>query len=161
MSEKKVDPKIAARRLLVRGGLVVAYVFLVGLFFVTGKGHTVLVDNKDAADGSAVGINGALVSIDGREALEQYPGDRDIVLLKGQRHRVRIQLPSGEPPIEMSLALPLNTDMLLLSIPKLVAKQAGYLEEFVQRDQPRPADEKVGDNNAFTSPDAPVTTPAP
>jgi hypothetical protein len=157
-----IDPKAARRRLVVRSGLVVVYILLVGLVFVLGKSHTLLVDNKDLADGSETAIDGVLVSVDGGEPLELYKGDRDMVKLKGQRHRVKIEPIAGGDKIEVEVRLPIDSDMLLLSVPKLAGKQAGFIEPFVPRDQPRPADEQVGDQNAFTSPDAvPVPTPTP
>jgi hypothetical protein len=164
MSGKAIDGKVRLRRLLVRGGLVIVYVVLVGLFFVLGKSHSLLIDNKSLADGSAEAIDGVLVSVDGREALELYSGDRDIALLKGQRHSISVELITGERVVDKRrFALPIDTDMLLLSVPKLVAGQEPFIEPFVQRDQPRPAGEEVGNTNAFTSPDDPaaVAPPAP
>jgi hypothetical protein len=160
MSDTRADRGNRLRRILVRSGLVLLYVLLVGLTFVFGKGHTLLIDNKDAAGGAIPAIDGVLVSVDGREALELYKGDRDMALLKGQRHRVSVEFLSGGEKIEKSFRLPMDVDMLLLSVPKLVAGQDAYIETFVLRDQPRPADEQVGNTNAFTSPDAPVAPDA-
>jgi hypothetical protein len=143
MSAKTVDPKVAARRLLVRAGLVVVYGLLVGFTFVLGKGHTLLIDNKDAAEGSVPAIDGILVSIDGRDALELYKADRDLVLLKGQRHRVVVESISGGDKIEKSFRLPMDADMLLLSVPKLVAGVEPFIEVFVLRDAfPSPGGEE-------------------
>lgn len=154
MSGKASDPKTKLRRSLVRGGLILAYVLLMALVFVLGKSHTILVDNKDSADGSAPALDGILVSVDGQEPLELYAGDRDMVKVKGQRHRVSIEPVTGGDKIEAALDVPMGEDMLLLSVPKLANRQPGFLERFVQRDEPRPADEQVGNTNAFTSPDA-------
>ncbi len=159
MSEKLTDRGLLRRRLAVRSGLVLAYVLAVGAVFVLGKGHTLLIDNKDLADGSGSAIDGVLVSVDGREPLELYKGDRDMVKLKGQKHRVSIEPIAGGDKVEAAISLPLNSDMLLLSVPRLAGKQPSFIEAFVPRDQPRPADEALGDTNAFTSPDAvPVPT---
>lgn len=160
MSDTKADRGNKVRRLLVRAGLVLVYVFLVGLTFIFGKGHTLLIDNKDAAGGAIAAIDGVLVSVDGKEALELYKGDRDMALLKGQRHRVSVESLTGEKLLEKSFRLPMDADMLLLSVPKLVAGQEPYIEVFVARDQPRAADEQVGNTNAFTSPDAPAAPDA-
>jgi hypothetical protein len=155
MNQATTPPKITTRRLFVRIGLVVVYVLLVAVVFVLGKGHTLLIDNKDLSDGSATAIDGILVSVDGREALELYAGDRDMVQLKGQRHRIDVELITGEKKIDgKRFSLPLDTDMLILSVPKLVAGQGSYIETFVPRDQPRPVDDQVGNTNAFTSPDS-------
>ncbi|MCX7024495.1 MAG: hypothetical protein NT080_07735 [Spirochaetes bacterium] len=154
MSTEIIDPKVATRRLFVRSGLVAVYFLLLVVTFLLGKGYTLLIDNKDAADGSVVAIDGVLVSVDGAEALELYSGDRDATQLKGQRHRVIVELISDGKKIEKSIHLPLDTDMLLLSVPKLVAGIEPFVEVFVLRDQPRPAGEEVGNTNAFTSPDS-------
>jgi hypothetical protein len=158
MKGAMIDPKVRLRRLLVRAGIVLLYVFLVGLVFVLGKGHTLLVDNKSA--GGAEAIDGIMVSIDGKEGMELYSGDRDIAKLKGQRHRVSVETVTGEKKLEKTFLLPLDGDMLLLSVPRLLAGDEGFIEPFVPRDQPRPADEQVGDNNAFTAPGG-VEPPAP
>jgi hypothetical protein len=102
-----------------------------------------------------------MVSVDGREAVELYAGDRDMAQLKGQRHRVSVEDFSGGNKIEKSFKLPLHTDMLLISIPKLVAGIEPFIEPFVLRDQPRPAGEEVGNTNAFTSPGGDAVEPAP
>ena len=131
---------------------MVVYVLLVWITFVFGKGHTILVDNKASTDGSVAAIDGIMVSIDGLEPLELYKGDRGLAVVKGQRHRMTVESISGGNKIEKRFRVPMDTDMLLLSVPKLAAGQDDYIEPFVQRDQPRPADEKAGDSNAFTSP---------
>jgi len=156
-----IAPKTRIRRLLVRSGIIVVYVLLVGIVFVLGKGHTLIVDNKKTLESEA--IDGIVVSIDGKEGMELYAGDRDMAKLKGQRHRVSVETITGEKKLEKSFVLPIDGDMLLLSVPKLMAGQENFLEPFVPRDQPRPADEQVGDNNVFTSPggEAPAPVPAP
>jgi len=154
MSAKTTDKKTAIRRALVRGGLIVVYVALMALVFVTGKGHTILVDNKDRADGPFAAVDGALVSIDGRESLELYKGDRDMVKVKGQKHRVTVESVAGGEKKEVALRLPMDQDMLLLSVPMLAAGREDCIEPFVTSEQPREADEPVGNVNAFTSPDA-------
>jgi hypothetical protein len=154
MSAKAIDPKIKRRRSLVRGGLIIAYVLLMALVFVLGKSHTIIIDNKDSVDKSAAAIDGILVSVDGQEPLELYAGDRDIVKVKGQRHKLSIEPVAGGEKTETSLSVPMDEDMLILSVPKFANRQPGFLEPFVQRDEPRPADEQVGNTNAFTSPDA-------
>lgn len=161
MSGKTIDPKVALRRLLVRSGLVAAYFLLIGVAFVLGKGHTLLVDNKDAKDGSFLAADGILVSVDGKEALELYKGDRELVVVQGQRHSVTLEPVSGGGKITRSLRLPMDGDMLLLSVPRLVADREPFFEPFIQKDQPRPVGEETGDSNAFTSPDAEVVPAAP
>jgi hypothetical protein len=159
MSGTEKGTKPVLRRLFVRLGLVLVYVFLVGLVFVLGKQHSLLVDNKSVAGTEA--IDGLMVSIDGKEGMELYKGDRDMAKLKGQRHRVSVETLTGEKKIEKTFVLPLDADMLLLSVPKLVEGTEPFIEIFVPKDQPAPANEQVGDNNAFTSPGGDAAPAAP
>lgn len=153
MSAKTVRARPGARRLAVRIGLVVVYALSLVLVFVTGKGHTVLIDNKDRPEGFAA-LDGVLVSVNGGEPLELYAGDRDMVRLKGQRHRVSVESFDGGDRKETSMRLPMDADMLLLSVPRLAAGEEVFLEPFAPRDQSPPSDEPVGNTNAFTSPEA-------
>jgi hypothetical protein len=151
MKSSSSDSRTRLRRLLVRLALAALYAALIALVFVTGKGHTILVDNKDRPEGFAA-VDGILVSVDGREPLELYPGDRDMVKVKGQRHRVSIESVTGGEKKTVELKLPMDGDMLLLSVPKLAAGRDDCLEPFVPRDQPAPKDEPMGNTNEFTSP---------
>jgi hypothetical protein len=159
MSAAAADRKTAARgsatrRLIVRSGLVLVYALLVALAFVTGKSHTILIDNKDRAEGPFQAIDGILVTIDGREPLELYKGDRDMVKVKGQKLRVTLEPIAGGDKETAELRIPMDVDMLLLSVPMLAAGREDCLEPFVTSEQPREADETVGNVNEFTSPDA-------
>jgi hypothetical protein len=157
LNGKSVDKKTAVRRILVRGGLVAVYAALIALVFVTGKSHTILVDNKDRAEGPFQAIDGVLVSIDGREPLELYKGDRDMVKVKGQKLRVTVEPITGGEKKTAELSIPMDVDMLLLSVPMLSAGREDCLETFITSEQPREADETVGNVNEFTSPDAPAS----
>jgi hypothetical protein len=159
MKPSMIDSGTRSRRLLVRLGLAVLYAALIALVFVTGKGHTILVDNKDRPEGFAA-VDGILVSVDGREPLELYSGDRDMVKVKGQRHRVSIEPVAGGEKKTVELKVPMDGDMLLLSVPKLAAGRDDCLEPFVQRDQVAPKEESVGNTNEFTSPGGQAETEA-
>jgi hypothetical protein len=160
MKGSNLDSKTRLRRLLVRLGLAGAYLFLMALVFVLGKGHTILVDNKDRPEGFTA-VDGILVSVDGGEPLELYAGDRDMVKVKGQRHRVSIQPVSGGDKKETNLSVPMDGDVLLLSVAKLAAGRDDCLEPFVQRDQPAAKEEPVGNTNEFTSPGGTAEPAAP
>ena len=58
----KLANPLKNRKLLVRTLLVVLYIGLALLMAVTGKRHTILIDNKDAEDGSYIGVNGMSVT---------------------------------------------------------------------------------------------------
>ncbi len=151
-NKSKMSEKLG--RLLVRSLLVLALIGVLVLSFLAGKGHTILVDNKDVSGGSISAIDGILVSVDGKEELELYSGDRDMQKVKGQSHVVKVEIINDGTKFEKRIALPLMTEMMLLSIPKLVAGIEPCIETFVPLDVAPPADESVGNTNSFTSPDA-------
>ena len=160
--KQSVDKKTLIRRLLIRLALVVVYAGLVMLTFVLGKGHTLLIDNKDLADGTlTAAMDGNMVSIDGREASEVYPGDRIMETVKGQTHTVTIEDMSRRQPIERTITLPLGEDMLLVSIPKLIAGVEPAVEVFVPVNVAPPGESESESKNEFTSPDAVPPEPLP
>jgi len=145
-----VDPSVARRRFWIRAALVAAFIGLGVLVFILGKGHSLLVDNKDADDGSVAGLDGVTVSIDGGEPSEMYSGDRDMAKVTGQTHRVVIETMEGEK-IERTIKMPIGRDMLLLSIPMLVAGKEPVLVPFTPRDVAPPED-TAGNTNEFVAP---------
>jgi len=150
------------RRLLIRLSLVVVYAGLVLWVFVLGKGHNLIIDNKDLADGSLTAVTeGNLVSVDGKEASELYPGDRIMEPVKGQTHTIAIEDISGGNRIERKITLPVTKDTLLVSIPKLIAGVNPAVEVFVPL-KTAPANEAEAESkNEFTSPDAAPLEPPP
>jgi hypothetical protein len=134
-----ITPEVRRRRLWIRIGLLAVYAGLVTLAFVTGKAHTVLIDNKDSEQ--AEGIDGVLVSVNGGEQLELYRGDRDRALVKGQRLRVRIELFDGAVT-EKRLRLPVGQEMVLLSVPALLAGSDRALEPFTPLNVTSPPEEE-------------------
>lgn len=129
----KVFQNVKPRRLVVRAALVVAYIALAAILFVTGKGHTILVDNKADPTGSYEALKGAVVAIDREKPMEFYPGDRDKFIVTGQRHTIRVKPLSGPGAEEKSyqFRVPLGEDMTLLSISKLMAGVEPWAETFV------------------------------
>ena len=152
MNGPALDPKIRTRRLLIRVAVLVVYAGLLALTFVTGKGHTILIDNKNMEDGSVAAIDGVLVSVDGREALELYKGDRDKAVVKGQAHTISVEIISSGKVIKKRISLPIDTEMLLLSVPMLAAGLEPAVVPFVAADVVLPPDEGADESNAFTSP---------
>jgi hypothetical protein len=149
------------RRLFVRLGLVICYFGLATLMFVLGKGHTVIVDNKGAEDGSYSAIDGVMVSVDGLEPLEMYSGDRDKAVLKGQSHKLIIETISSGEKVEKRVSLPIDQDLLILSIPKLVAGIEPAIEPFKalpappHEDSPGEEGGNFGGTEAVAAPTAP------
>ncbi len=152
MSGTATTPQTFPRRLIVRAVLLAAFVGLAALAFVTGKGHTLLIDNKDAEDGSAQAIDGVLVSVDRQEALELYRGDRDKAIVRGQAHTISIEVIADGTKIRKKIRLPIGREMLLLSIPKLAAGREPSVVPFVPVQAALSAEEGAGESNAFTSP---------
>ncbi len=145
-------PLVRRRRLGIRIALLAVYVVLIALLFVTGKSHTVLLDNKNTQDAEAP--DGVLVAVNGGEQLEMYRGDRDKATVQGPRLRVRLELFDGTVT-EKRLRLPLGQDMLLLSIPALLAGSEPVLVPFVPENVALPAEEQAFSSDQLTSDQAP------
>jgi hypothetical protein len=152
MSGTSTDPRTRARRMAVRAALFAAAVGLAALVFVTGKGHTLLIDNKDAEDGSALAIDGVMVSVDRQEALELYSGDRDRAAVMGQVHTISIEIIADGTTMRKKVRLPIGKEMLLLSVPKLAAGLEPSVIPFVPAQTVVAPEEGAGESNAFTSP---------
>lgn len=128
----KLDPK-NTRRWGIRAGLAVVYLATAVVLFITGKGHTILVDNKADPAGTYPAVRSAVVSINREKPMEFYPGDRDKFVVQGQKHKIRVKLlsgPGGEER-EFEFSVPLSEDMTLLSLSKLMANVEPWTETFV------------------------------
>ncbi len=151
MSGTAIKSRTVLRRLAVRAALVAVFVGLTALAFLAGKGHTILVDNKDAEDGSVQAFDGVLVTIDRQEALEMYLGDRLAASVMGQSHTVAIEDINASMKVERKIRLPVGEEMLLLSVPKLAFGLELAVVPFVAP-QAAPVEEGTSESNAFTSP---------
>jgi hypothetical protein len=137
----KSAPQSKTRRRLVQGGLLVVYILIMVLMIFTGRRHTILIDNKDAADGSYSAINGMEVSVDKQESAEYYPGDRDRALVQGQRHTIQVTIFDGNTSIEKTFTVPLWSDMMIISVPKMAAGLEPWIEPFTMAEQIEEAQE--------------------
>jgi hypothetical protein len=146
-----MDPKVKTRRTVVRAALCVVYAALIALVFAYGKGHTVIVDNKDSEDGQAKAFESVTVSVDGMEPMELMAGDRDMAKVRGQGHTVEITV-KDQQKRTATFRVPLGEDVVLLSVPKLVAGAQPAVVPFVPNEAPPPAEEP--------QPDATPTDPA-
>jgi hypothetical protein len=160
MSGTETGSRSSPRRLAVRSALIAAYVGLVALVFVVGKGHTILIDNKDAEDGSVGAIDGVMVAVDRQEALELYTGDRDRVVVTGQSHTVTIEDINAGTKIERRIRLPIGEEILLLSVPKLAAGLEPAVVPFVAPQEAPPVEDSGAESNQFTSPGGEEEPPA-
>lgn len=154
MNGTKASLSQPVRRAIVRAACVAAYFALLAVLFVNGKGHVILIDNKDAAEGARPALEFASVAVNGGESAEYYPGDRDKVSVKGQKHRVLIELEDGTK-IEKDFEVPLSEDMLLLSVPLMAAGAEGAIVPFKPLDAAPPSSEDAGNVNEFTAPMGP------
>lgn len=118
------------RKIALRVGLVVIYIALILFFFISGRTHTVLIDNKADPDGAWKAIRGMGVSINGGEAVEYLSGDRDITKVKGQKIKLHIEFFDGTESTEYTIKIPFLEDTVLLSIPKLLNGVEPALEPF-------------------------------
>ena len=123
---KTVNKKI----IIVRSVLVVVYVLLAVVMFVTGRSHTVLIDNKAAEDGSFKAINGMEVTINRLPSSEFMKGDRDKFVVKGQNVKIKVVSFDGQIEDTYKIKIPLAQDAVLISVPKLVNGLEGAVEPF-------------------------------
>jgi hypothetical protein len=122
---------IKKKRRIVRAALVAAYVLAIAVVFVRGKEHTLLIDNMAVDEGRIAAFEEVLVSIDGGEPVEYYADDRDMTVLKGQRHRVVIEDSVSGARFEGEFRIPLAEDMVILYLPRMAAGEEPSLERFV------------------------------
>lgn len=128
-----------AKRAAIRVVLVVVYIALGTILFVSFRGHTLLVDNHDTEALTAPDM--IMVSVDKGEALAFFSGDRDRFAVSGGNHRIRIEFSDGKPAFEGTVSLPFKDDMYLLSIPKLLNNEP-CLEPFKTVSEPRVDEEE-------------------
>ena len=118
--------------------IVVILIFAVFLFFI-GKQHTVLLDNKTVTiEGQEIrALQLVEIQINKLEPMELAARDRDKEEVTGQKHTVMIVYTDAnweEYTIEREFKVPLMQEMVLLSIPTLVANpeadQSLWLENY-------------------------------
>ena len=128
-------PKRAAIRVV----LVALYIALGAFLFVSFRGHTLLVDNRDTE--TLIAPDMIMVSVDKGEALAFFNGDRDRFAVSGGNHRIRIEFSDGKTAFEGTISLPFKDDMYLLSIPKLLNNEP-CVEPFKTASEPRVDEEE-------------------
>lgn len=121
----KLNKKIIARSII-----VVLYLVLAIVMFLTGRTHTILIDNKGDEAGTYKAVKGMEVSVDKGEPVEFYKGDRDKFTVKSQKHTIHVEFFDGSEPVTFTVKVPVTYDYVLLSIPKYLAGIEPYMEEF-------------------------------
>jgi hypothetical protein len=129
------------KKTLISGGLVFAWLLLGTLLFVSSRGHTLLVDNRDFEDIEASDL--ITVYVDRGWGVEYFRGDRDRLTLTGSKHRILVEFSDGSPPFEGNFTLPIKDDMYLLSVPKMINGIEPFVEVF--HTAPEPFDEEAED----------------
>ena len=98
--------------------------------FVTGRSHTVFIDNRSAEDGSYNAIKSMTVTVNHNKPSEFMKGDRDKFIIKGQKLKIKVESFDGKIDGTYTMHVPLGEDMVLVSVPKLVAGMEGAMEKF-------------------------------
>jgi len=125
------NPAIRTRRLLVKAGLLVMYVALTLFVFINGRSHTFLIDNKSLDDGAIPAMRRVKVIIDNQKPIELYARDRELLMVRGQGHRIRIETQDPATRLEAKFSVPFGNDMILISVPKMAAGADDFWEHFV------------------------------
>jgi hypothetical protein len=129
----KIGAQSAAkkRRVLVRAGLLVAYAALAVFVFVNGRTHTFLLDNKTLGDGAIPAMRRVKVFVNNQKPIELYARDRELLMVRGQAHRIRIETQDPAVRLEAKFTVPFGNDMILLSVPKMASGADDFWEEFI------------------------------
>jgi hypothetical protein len=131
------------KRKLVRAGIVVGWFLLGTLLFVTSRGHSLLIDNRNVAVPQIEAQEVITVSVDSQDGLEFFRGDRDRFTVAGSRHRIRVEFSDGQSPVEQEFVLPIKDDMYILSVPKMLNGIEPFVEVFHTTPEPRQAEEEI------------------
>ena len=132
------------RKRIIRALIVVLWIGLGVVIILTSRGHSILVDNRDAADESYKAEEFIIVSIDNQKPIEVMRRDRVRFMAVGPNHKIRVEFIDGRAPIEQTFSLELKPDMYLLSVPRMLAG-LDFIEVFVVAREPvSPSEEGAG-----------------
>ena len=116
--------------LIVRSIVAVVYLLLAVCMFVTGRSHTVLIDNYAAEDGSYKAIKSMTVTVNRNPPSEFMKGDRDKFTVKGQKLVIKVESFDGSADGVYTIKIPLAEDSVIVSVPRLTAGLDGAMEHF-------------------------------
>jgi hypothetical protein len=131
-----------SRRRILRAVLVAVWIGLGVVLFITSRGHTVLMDNRNIPSLDIQAPDLITVSVDGAPPLEFLRGDRDRLTLGGTSHRIQVTFSNGAPAFEGTFRLPLRDDTYILSIPRLIQGIDPAVEVFRSVPESRTPDEE-------------------
>ncbi len=118
------------RVIIARTAIIVIYLGLAAVMFITGRTHTVLIDNKNAADGSYKAYKGMVVTVGKSAPSEFMRGDRDKFSVKGQKAKIHVEFYDGTEDLDVTVRIPFTEDCVLVSIPAYTAGNADYVQPF-------------------------------
>lgn len=125
------------RRLVFQFATVVVLLILAVVMFIIGRQHTILLDNRtiEHEGKSYAAFPIVTVEVDKEGELELAARDRDKAEVMGQRHRIKVVYTDKffeEHVLEQSFKIPIGQDMVLLSIPALVAglDQSVWMQDY-------------------------------
>ncbi len=155
MSNGKLEPGVKSRRLVVRCALIVVWAAFIAFVFTFGKGHTLILDNKDSDDGAVKAFESVTIAVDGQDPIDLQAGDRDMAKVRAQSHKVEVTVKDGQK-VAKTITVPLKEDVLLVSIPKLMAGAQDAVIPFVPKDVAIPPE----DSQSISNTPADTTVPA-
>ncbi|MDR2597914.1 MAG: hypothetical protein LBC76_11425 [Treponema sp.] len=142
----KID--MEKRSLFIRLTLVLIWIITGFLIFITCRGHTLLVDNKNVEDVNLQAPDLITVTVDKSKTLEFFKGDRDRFEVSGGNHKIYIEFSDGRPPFEAKFKLPLKPDIFILSVPKMINGIEPWIEEFYIQPESRNTEENDSSTNS-------------
>ena len=132
--------KTGRRKLIIQISLGVIWIVLGIVIFMTSRGHTLLVDNKNIDYPQIRAPDLIMVTVNKNKPLEFFRGDRDMFQAGGS-NKIRIEFSDGTPPFETRFRLPLGPDMFILSIPKMLNGIEPWIEVFYTQPESRTPDD--------------------
>lgn len=127
---------INKRRFYVRAAAIVIVILFGVLMAFIGKQHTILLDNKNIViDGTELkALSLVEIQVDDEPSMELAKRDRDLVLVQGQKHTVKVIYADenwNEIVLEQKFKIPFGQDMLLFSIPAFI-NNIDDVDNFIQ-----------------------------
>ncbi len=138
------------RRPFIRIVLILLWILLGVIIFFAGRGHTLLVDNQSAKDGSYKAFEMVNVTVDNQDDEEIWEGERIRLTVAGSKHRIFVEFDDGREPVEMEFELPIKEDMYLLSVPRMIAGM-DFVEPFRIQDQVRETRQEEEEEDPFAA----------
>lgn len=124
------------KRTIYRSIALALIIILAGVLFWIGKGHTLLLDNKDLTINGKTypALSSVKVTVNQQESVQVRAGTRKMPknMVAGPWHRITVDVLENDQvvrTIEKKFSLPL-ADMFVLNIPALVADDPNWIQIF-------------------------------